>query len=243
MPPPPVVMILLPLKQSTAEWPKVPHALPCHVEPSDSVASSTTTRPYFAATASSGDMSTGCPKMWTGTTARIRRPVCRFTNSPALPDRYFRKVRIQRRRIQPQGIPGRIDEMRNGSGVANGVCGRDEGDRRHDHLVIRLHAFEQQRGMKRRGAVDDRDGVGGPRRGGDHLLEPVHIFAGGRHPVAVDAVENEFPLARAQPRLMERHRPGSGPENRIDGVEHGTQIERGAAVGCCGGAAHHIYRL
>ncbi len=82
MPPPPVVMILLPLKESTEEWPNEPQARPCQVEPSDSVASSTTARPYLAATASSGAISTGWPKICTGTMARIARPVSRFTVSP-----------------------------------------------------------------------------------------------------------------------------------------------------------------
>src|SRR5665811_1921751 len=80
----------------------------------------------------------------------------------ALPDRYLLKVRIQRHWIQPQCIPGRIDKMRNGAGVANGVRGRDKRDRRHDHFVVRLHTLKQQRGMKGRSAVDDCDGMSGP---------------------------------------------------------------------------------
>jgi len=87
------------------------------------------------------------------------------------------KVRIQHHRVQPQIIPGRIDEMRDRPGVADSVRGRHERDRGQDHFVIRLHALEQQCGMKRRRAVDDCDSVGRPRRRGDHLFEPGHVFA------------------------------------------------------------------
>ena len=54
--------------------------------------------------------------------------------------------------------------------------------------------------MKRRGAVDDGDGVTGAGGGRDHLLELGDILAGRRYPVGVDAIEHEFALACAASR-------------------------------------------
>ena len=115
--------------------------------------------------------------------------------------------------------------------MADGIGGRDECDRRQDDFIVCLDALEQQRGMKRRGAVDDGDGVTGPGGGRDHLLELGDIFAGSRHPVGVDAIEHEFALARAQPRFMQRHRAGRRGKNGIDRFKYGTHVKLGAAVG------------
>ena len=158
-------------------------------------------------------------------------------------NRYLVQMRIQRRRIEAQRIPAGIDDMRDGPGMADGIGGRDERDRRQDDFIVCLDALEEQRCMKRRGAVDDGDGVTGPGGGCDHLLELADIFAGRRHPVGVDAIEHQFALARAQPRFVEPHRTGCGRKNGIDRFNNGIQIELGAAVGNGGRAAHQAHRL
>ena len=110
------------------------------------------------------------------------------------------------RRDAPRALAGsrpsvfqvEIDEMRDGAGMADRIRGGDEGDRGQHHLVVWLDALEQQRGMKRRGAVDDRDRMPRAGRGRDHVLEAGDILAGRRHPVGVDAIEHEFALALRQ---------------------------------------------
>ena len=66
---------------------------------------------------------------------------------------------------------------------------------------------------------------------GNHLLELLDIFAGGRNPAGIDAIEHQFPLARAEPRFVQRDRARRGSENGVDRIEHGARIERGARVG------------
>ena len=53
-------------------------------------------------------MSTGCPKMCTGTTARSRRPVCLFTHAPFRRTAMAVEMRLECLRIEPQRVPGRI---------------------------------------------------------------------------------------------------------------------------------------
>ena len=134
----------------------------------------TSRRPPAAAS-----MSTGCPKIWTGTMARMRRPVCLFTSSP------LRRTRRSRSRCASSAAGSRpsvsqlgIDEMRDGAGMADSIGGRDECERRQQTSSFGLDALEQQRGMKRRGAVDDGDGMTGAGGGRDHLLESGDILAG-----------------------------------------------------------------
>ena len=82
IPPPPVVISLFPLKLRQATSPSVPTIAPLYLAPRLSVASSMTTRPYRRASSSSGSMSTGWPRMWTGMIALTRRPVTRLCTTP-----------------------------------------------------------------------------------------------------------------------------------------------------------------
>ncbi len=172
--------------------------------------------------------------------ARIARPLCAVHGLGAARRRNLLKMTLQRGGIEPQRLPGRIDEMRHGARMADGIRCRDEGDRRQDHLVIRLDAFQQERGMQRRRAVDDGDGMADAGRGGNHLLELPDIFAGRRYPAGIDAIEHQLPLARAEPGFVQFDRTRRGSEYGVDGVEDCARIKRGTTVGKDGGAGHRV---
>ena len=126
------------------------------------MASSMTTRPYFAASSSNGSMSTGCPRMSTGSKAAHAAAGAQVAQHAVAPTR-----------SHPAGTPARAStsicqyagsastNTGHGPHVADGVRRGDERQVGNEHLVVRLDAGQQQGDVQCGGAVDGRDGVPG----------------------------------------------------------------------------------
>ena len=72
--------------------------------------------------------------------------------------------------------------MGNGAHVCDGVGGRDEGHRRHDHFVVVFDPGEHEGGVKGGRSIDRGDRGTGSGERCKHVLETIDVGARGRDP-------------------------------------------------------------
>ena len=87
-----------------------------------------------------------------------------------------------------------VDEDRPGADVAHRVDRGDEGDGRHDDLVVGLDAAQFEADVQRRGAAVAGHRVLHPHVLGQGFLEAHHVLAGRGYPAGLDAVGHVFEL-------------------------------------------------
>ena len=217
IPPPPVVMILLPLKMNAATSPSMPAGLPSQVAPSASVASSITFRP------------------WRSRDRRDPRHVDRMAVEMHDEDR----LRARRHRgldgVGRHPVGDRVDvgEDRLGADVEDRVDRGHERQRGHDHLVARPDAGGQQREVQRGGAADDRADRG--RRSVELREQRLELVARSAPWTRPSARRCTAAGRRARSPRRRGPRGGCARSNRVQVRLEGAQRARGRTRSCARG--------
>ena len=133
----------------------------------------------------------------------------------------------------------RVDEHRPRAGVADRVGGRDEGERRDQHLVVRLDAGDEQRDVQRRGAVDGGHREARRRRARPAPLEPVDVRADRRDPAGVEAFLDVAPLVPADLRARTAARRSELNCGTSRSVQSRRRVDADTRSGHLGDALRH----
>src|SRR5665213_2912163 len=96
--------------------------------------------------------------------------------------------------------------MRHSSAVADGIGGSDEGQRRKEHLVIRLDPRQAQRYMQRSGAVDYCYRVFCTGKRGKLRFEPINELSHRRDETRIETLLEVDPFIACKPWFMQSNR-------------------------------------
>ena len=188
MPPPLVVMILLPLKEKTAVWPKrAGRTEPVHgAERLGGVL-----HERDLVTPARGDDALVVGALPVEVDGDDRGRATPFPISPV-------ELLVEEVGIEVPRLLLAVEEDRSRADVLHRVRRRDEREGRHDHVVAGFDTGHDHREVQRRGPARQGDGVLAERDDGHLGLERVEVGTGGCEPVRVERTEHVLALERAR---------------------------------------------
>jgi hypothetical protein len=137
-----------------------------------------------------------------------------------------------------------VHEVGDRPGVRDGIDRPDEGQARHQHLVVRLHPGETQAGVKRDRAVRHRHRFCRAGEGGEILLESLDELPDRRHPAGLDTLAEVGDLVAREDGIVQRlgrlrvgrgrpHRLNHPPCELLTGHEFAYRLLSGSSTPLC----------